>query len=148
MQDLTKLLAILALATAATVMPAAAEDFPRSGYDGAINGQSAPFAGNWSLGYPEPEGTIVAETIIGCEDPVRIEAVAETVLGFKTPAMPAPAVYELSELVEGRTTWLPGDNSQSVIAVWLTPDRFHFYATNMGKADWENPQLMRRCPAD
>jgi hypothetical protein len=136
-------LAALLLATAS----AAAEDFPRVGYDGAINGVAAPFVGSWSLGFPEPEGTIVAETIIGCDNPVRIDATGDAALGFRTPAMAAPAVYELSELVEGRTTWLPADNSESVIAVWLTPDSFHFYVTNMGKADWENPQLLRRCPA-
>ena len=146
MQDYKMLLAILALATVGSALPAAAEDFPRQGYQGAPNGMAAPFVGNWSLGYPEPEGTIVAETIIGCDDPVRIEAVGETVLGFKTPAMPMTADYELSEF-EGRTTWFPADASPTVIAVWLTPDSFHFYVTNMGKADWENPQLLRRCPA-
>lgn len=147
MQDLQRLLPTLALVMACIASPAIAEDFPRTGYDGAINDQSAPFVGNWSLGFPEPEGTIVAETIIGCDDPVRIESIGDTALGFKTPAMAMPTVYELSELVEGRSTWLPADNSQSVIAIWLTPDSFHFHVTNMGKADWENPQLLRRCPA-
>ena len=136
-------LAALLLATTS----GAAEDFPRRSYEGAPNGLAAPFAGSWSLGFPQPEGTIVAETIIGCDDPVRIDAVAETALSFRTPAMDAPLASELSEF-EGRTTWFPAENSQTVIAVWRTPDRFHFYVTNMGKADWENPQLLRRCPAD
>ena len=146
MQDHNKLLLILALAIGCSTAPAAAEDFPRQSYEGAPNGVAAPFVGSWSLGFPQPEGTIVAETIIGCDEPVRIEATGDYGVAFTTPAMGAPIAYELSEF-EGRTTWFPADASPTVIAVWLTPDSFHYYVTNMGKADWENPQLMQRCPA-
>ncbi len=125
---------------------AQAEDFPRAGYEGAPNGLAAPFAGNWSLGFPEPEGTIVATTTIDCSEPVRIAEAGDASITFKTPGMPAPAPYELGEF-EGRTTWFPADNTQTVVTVWLNVDSFHFYATNMGKVDWSNPSLLKRCPA-
>jgi hypothetical protein len=123
-----------------------AQDFPRSGYDGAPNGLASPFAGNWSLGFPETEGTIVAATIIDCASPVTIEATGEAAIAFKSPAMAAAVPYELNEF-EGRTSWIPSDNSQTVVTVWLTPDSFHFYPTTMGKVDWDNPNLLNRCAA-
>jgi len=123
-----------------------AEDFPRAGYEGAPNGLAAPFAGDWSLGFPEPEGTIVSATTIDCLDPVRIVATGEGTIDFKTPGMPTPVPFELG-VFEGRTTWLPADNSQTVVAVWLTHDSFHFYITNMGRVDWANPRLLKRCDA-
>lgn len=142
----TVLKQLLVVGLIGTTGVAPAEDFPRAGYEGAPNGLAAPFAGNWSLGFPEPEGTIISTTTIDCSDPVRIEGAGDASITFKTPGMPAPAPYELGEF-EGRTTWFPADNSQSVVAVWLTEDSFHFYATNMGKVDWSNPSLMKRCNA-
>lgn len=126
---------------------ATAEDFPRIGYAGAVNGQPGPFAGAWSMGFPEPEGTIVAETLVGCEDPVRIEAVSDIGITVKSPAMAEAVAFELSEF-EGRTTWFPADNSPTVIAVWLTPDSFHYYVTDMGRANWDDPRLFKRCAAE
>jgi hypothetical protein len=125
---------------------AQAEDFPRAGYEGAPNGLAAPFTGNWSMGFPEAEGTIVSTTTIDCSDPVRIAATGESTIDFRTPAMPTPVPFELGAF-EGRTTWLPADNSQTVVAVWLTQDSFHFYITSMGRVDWANPRLLKRCDA-
>jgi hypothetical protein len=137
---------LLVIGLISTTGVAQAEDFPRSGYEGAPNGLAAPFAGNWSLGFPEPEGTILSTTTVDCSGPVRIERAGDASITFKTPGMPAPAPYALGEF-EGRTTWFPADNSQSVVTVWLTEDSFHFYATNVGKVDWASPSLFKRCAA-
>ncbi len=137
---------LLTVAILSGVSPALAEDFPRAGYEGAPNGLAAPFVGEWSLGFPEPEGTIVSTTTIDCADPVRIAETGESTITFKTPGMSVPVPFELGEF-EGRTTWLPADNSQTVVTVWLTEDSFHFYVTNMGKVDWTNPSLLKRCDA-
>lgn len=127
---------------------ALAEDFPRTGYDGAPNGEAAALAGAWSMGFPEPEGTIVSETIVSCGDPIRIEAVSDVTIALKSPAMAEAAAFEVAELVEGRSTWMPADNSQTVIAVWLTPDSFHYYVTDMGRANWDDPRLFKRCTTE
>ena len=141
---LLSLCAALLISTGA----ASAEDFPRTGYDGAPNGEAVAFAGAWSMAFPEPEGTIVSATLVGCEDPIRIEAVSDIVLALKSPAMAEAATFEVAELVEGRSTWMPADNSQTAIAVWLTPDSFHYCVTDMGRANWEDPRLFKRCAAE
>lgn len=140
----TNLKALLAIALIGSAGAAQAEDFPRAGYEGARNGLAAPFAGNWSMGFPEPAGTIVSATTIHCSDPVRIEETAEAAITFKTPGMPTPLSFELNAF-EGRTSWIPADNMQTVVTVWLTEDSFHFYVTDMGRVDWTNPSLMKRC---
>jgi hypothetical protein len=140
----TNLLNLLAVGLIVIPATTQAEDFPRAGYEGAPNGLAAPFAGNWSLGFPEPEGTIVSTTTIDCVEPVRIERTGNASIAFKTPGMPTPVPFELDEF-EGRTTWFPADNSQTVVTVWLTDDSFHFYTTSMGRVDWTNPSLMKRC---
>lgn len=137
---------LLAVALLGWAAAAQAEDFPRAGYDGAPNGLAAPFVGTWSFGFPEPEGTIVSTTTIDCSDPVRIEATSDVGINFKTPGMTAPVAFELNEF-EGRTSWIPADNTQTIVTVWLTPDSFHFYVTDMGRVNWNNPSLLKRCDA-
>jgi len=128
-----------------SVTAATAQLFPRSGYDGAPNGQVAPFVGRWGMKFPEPEGTIVSAVIVGCETPIAIEAVDDTNIRYVSPNGP-PSEFEVFEF-EGRTTWYPA-GAPTFIAVWLDPDRFHLHTTDMGRADWDNPRLMYRCPAD
>ncbi|WP_417309597.1 hypothetical protein [Devosia sp.] len=122
-----------------------AEDFPRESYAEAQNGVAAPFVGHWMLRYPEPEGTIVSAILVDCDDPVVIEAVDDTTIAYRSPAMDAPVQFALSAFA-GRTSWFP-EAGNSSIAVWLTPDRFHIYRTDIGKAVWDDPRLMERCEA-
>jgi hypothetical protein len=142
----TMAMCLLAAAFLGAAAAAQANDFPRSGYDGAPNGLAAPLAGTWSLGFPEPEGTVVSTTTIDCADPVLIEETGNASIAFKTPGMTSPVAFEL-DVFEGRTSWIPADNTQTIVVVWLTEDSFHFYATDMGRVDWANPSLLKRCPA-
>ena len=138
------LVAALVATAGLGAMDARAEDFPRESYSGAQNGLAAPFVGEWMLRYPEPEGTIVSEILVDCDDPVVISALGETEISYQSPAMEAPVKFALSAFAE-RTSWFP-DDSDSSIVVWLTPDRFHIYPTNLGNAVWDAPRLMVRCP--
>lgn len=131
---------LIGLAGAAT-----AADYPRAGYPGAPNGGAAPFAGNWRMSYPQGVGVVVAEVLIDCDDPMVIEAVDASHIRYRSPAMEAPIVAELMAF-EDRTTWMP-DAYDTAIAVWLTPDAFHLHRTELGKANWDDPRLLVRCPA-
>lgn len=124
---------------------ATADDFPRRGYEGAPNGQAQPFAGAWSMKFPEPEGTIVSAVIVECDDPIRIEALDASHISYLSPQGGPAAEFEVFEF-EGRTTWLP-EGAESYITVWLDEDRFHLHTTDMGRANWDDPRLMVRCPA-
>jgi hypothetical protein len=138
----------LCLAFAASIAllssPAGAETFPRRGYEGAPNGQSQPFAGRWGMKFPEPEGTIVAATLVSCDDPIRIEAVDDSHIRYLSPRGGPAAIFEVFEF-DGRTTWLP-DGADSYITVWLDADSFHLHTTALGIADWDDPRVMFRCP--
>lgn len=133
------LLVVSALAGSAT-----AEDFPRQGYEGAPNGLAAPFAGQWGMKFPEPEGTIVSATIVACKNPIDITSIDETHIAYASPGR-EPFPFEVFAF-EGRTTWYT-DTAETYIAVWLDPDRFHLHTTEMGRANWADPRLYFRCDA-
>ncbi|SFZ82729.1 hypothetical protein SAMN02983003_1243 [Devosia enhydra] len=133
---------MLSVLVTALSHPANAQDFPRQGYEGAPNGLAAPFAGQWGMKFPEPEGTIVSAIIVSCDDPIRIEAVDDTHISYGSPGR-EPALFEVFAF-EGRTTWAP-PTAETYIAVWLDPDSFHLHRTEMGRADWADPRLYFRC---
>ena len=132
------------LASAALAGGVAAQDFPRQGYEGAPNGLAAPFAGQWGMKFPEPEGTIVSATIVACENPIEITALDETHIAYASPGR-EPFPFEVLAF-EDRTTWYT-DTAETYIAVWLDPDNFHLHTTQMGRANWTDPRLYFRCDA-
>lgn len=119
-------------------------DFPRASYEGAPNGLATPFAGEWSMAYAADENTIVAQTLHTCDAPIVITASADDQMAYHSPGH-EPVAFETFAF-EGRTTWYP-ESQQTSIAVWLDPDRFLLYSVSpMGKADWEAPFELVRCP--
>ncbi|MBU1305278.1 MAG: hypothetical protein KKF33_07135 [Alphaproteobacteria bacterium] len=132
--------ALLALALS---LPAHAE-FPREGVPSVANGQSSPFVGAWSIGFPEGDGMINGAPPVSCEAPVMLQADGEYDLVYVSPGGQEVA-FALMEF-SGRTTWLPAEG-ESLIAVWTGPDEFFSYTVELttGRARWDDPRVYRRC---
>lgn len=138
---------ITILVGALTIMfaaEAAIAQFPREGIAEIPNGVAPPFAGAWSVGFPELEGAINDEPIVTCAEPVRLEPGRNGTLVYHSPTGPS-AAFEIFEF-SNRTTWMP-DNAASSIAVWTSPDSFLLYRTDIttGAAFWDDPRAYRRC---
>jgi len=134
---------LIAAQLALFTSPALAAEFPRAGFDGAPNGQAAPFAGSWEMQFPQGDGVVVSEAVESCDDPIVIEAVDSTHIAYTSPQEADALVFEVYEF-EGRTTWYQ-DAGDTAVVVWLTPDSFHLHEAKLGKADWDNPMRMVRC---
>lgn len=137
----------LAVALSLPALPVVAQDFPRTGNPLIENGRAEPFAGNWSVGFPDDDQTIVSTLIVTCADPLIIEAQDDAHIALtRRDDIEMPVSLELMEF-SGRTTWLPPGNGLTSIAVWIDPDSFYLYEVNAtGQADWDWPSLHRRCP--
>lgn len=133
-----------AVAVLACLCSPALADFPQTGVLEVPNGTSAPFVGNWQVGFPEGDGVIFAETIVSCEAPVEIAADGDGNIVYLSPTG-TEAGFELMEF-SGRTSWLP-EAGESVIAVWTGPDEFYAYTVDAmtGKARWDDPRVYTRC---
>jgi len=123
---------------------AAFAQFPREGVADVPNGVAEPFAGNWSVGFPEFEGAINGEPLVTCAAPVRMEPGQNGTLLYHSPTRQS-ASFEIFEF-SGRTTWMP-ENAASAIAVWTSPDSFLLYRTDIltGTAFWDDPRAYDRC---
>ena len=128
----------------AVVSPAGAMDFPREGIAAIPNGVVAPFAGQWSIGYPEGDGMINGDPKVACSAPVELVADGDARLVYRSPTG-AEVGFDLMEF-SGRTSWLP-EQGESIIAVWTSADEFFAYSVDMGtgKARWNDPSVYRRC---
>jgi hypothetical protein len=137
------LLACLCTALA-LVSPAGAMDFPRQGVAAIPNGVSTPFAGQWSVGYPEGDGMINGDPKVACSAPVELVSDGDARLLYRSPSG-AEVGFDLMEF-SGRTSWLP-EQGESVVAVWTSADEFFAYSVDMGtgKARWDDPSVYRRC---
>lgn len=134
---------LLAAFLAASTLPAAAADYPRTSVEGAVDGVPDPFVGKWAMRYPELEGTVVAAQLATCDRPVVIEKLGETRLAY-TSQDDEHSEFELSAF-GGRTVWSP-DDAPSLLAVWTGADSFYVYTVGpMGSADWTAPFAFERC---
>ena len=137
----------LALSLCLAALPVSSQDFPRTGNPLIENGKSAPFAGNWSVGFPDDDQTVVSTLVVTCEDPLIIETRDETHIALTRRDDTEPPVdIEVFEF-SGRTTWFPPGNGLSSVAVWIDLESFYLYEVSAtGQADWDWPSLHRRCP--
>ena len=146
--SLSTLLAIVLIAALATVIflpRIEATEFPRQGIADITNGVSEPFAGTWSVGFPEGEGMINGASIATCAAPVALAGAESGTLTYLSPTGDEVA-FQLSEF-SGRTTWFPAVG-ESLVAVWISADEFYLYSVDLGtgQARWDNPHAYRRCP--
>lgn len=139
---------MIRIATATALLAAVASpalaDFPKTGVPEVPNGTSAPFVGDWEMGFPTGEGVIVAEKLAECSDPIVIAADGDGHIAYRWPTGTA-ARFELMEF-SGRTTWLP-EAGESIIAVWTSADEFYTYTVDAmtGSARWDDPRVYTRC---
>lgn len=139
-------LPIICLSLALCASPALAQGFPRTGVDSIENGKSAPFVGEWSMGFPEDYTATAATILVPCETPVVIEAADDTHIRYMGPnAGGVDPAIELSAVAQ-RTHWVPIAGGASYVIVWHSADAFFLYEMGaVGEADWSGPLLYNRC---
>tara|TARA_R110002126_G_scaffold76017_13_gene189902 strand:- start:802 stop:1122 length:321 start_codon:yes stop_codon:yes gene_type:complete len=105
---------------------------------------STPFAGRWSVGFPEGDGMINGEPLVTCDRPVQLLAVGKNALSYIAPNG-NEILFELTAF-SGRTAWFP-PAGESLVAVWTSPDEFFSYSVALtnGRARWDEPHVYRRC---
>ncbi len=120
-----------------------AQDFPRESIEGIPLGTAEPFVGAWSVAHPDSPGTIVNEPLVTCADPVTLRSSQDgSILRYASPKGQV-VDFEMMEF-SGRTTWVP-DVMNTSISVWVSPDQFYLYDTDMGTALWDDPLVYSRC---
>ena len=139
------MLLLAALATFVFLPRIGAMEFPREGIDGIANGVPEPFAGRWSVGFPEGDGMFNGAPIADCAAPVELAVGAGATLTYHSPTGDEVG-FELSAFA-GRTAWFP-PTGESLVAVWIGEGEFYLYSVDLatGRARWDNPHAYRRCP--
>ncbi len=134
--------AVLLFSLAAS-LPAQAQ-FAREGIAEIPNGVSAPFAGAWSIGFPEGDGMINGDPLVSCDQPVQLRPGGENDLVYVEPNG-NEIQFDLTAF-SGRTTWFP-PAGESLLAVWTSADEFFSYSVELtnGRARWDDPHVYRRC---
>lgn len=110
-------------------------------------GQSAPFAGAWSVTVPTIEADMPDSDYAICTLPVRIKAADETHIFYLGPSeVEADAAMELVP-DQGGARWEAIAGGPTFFAVWINPDTFYLCDTvPETEADWAMPFVYRRCP--
>ena len=109
-------------------------------------GNSAPFAGAWSLSIPTMEVTEPSEILARCTLPVRIQAADESHIFYLGPRETEPTTaMELQER-DGGALWVDLGGGPSFFAFWVGEDVFYLYDTvPETEADWGLPYVYVRC---
>ena len=141
------LLAALALLFLGPAASLAMAPLPRPAVDSTIAaGQSAPFAGAWSVTLPTREATVPDTPLATCDRPIRIEAANDTHIFHLGPDEIEPdAATELIANEDG-TRWEPIAGGPAFFSLWVTEDQFYLYdAVAEGEPDWSAPYVYDRC---
>lgn len=109
-------------------------------------GNSAPFAGAWSISIPTMEVTEPSEILARCTLPVRIQAADENHIFYLGPREAEPTTaMELQER-DGGALWVDLGGGPSFFAFWVGEDVFYLYDTvPETEADWGLPYVYVRC---
>lgn len=123
---------------------AMAEDFPRRSVEGALDGDSKLFAGNWAMAAPASPSDPAGEVVTDCDAPVVITALADHMARFHLPTTGYTAELELSEAIGG-TRW-KADQGPGFFSAWAGADSFYLFEMDMmGRPSWRNPDRLTRC---
>ncbi len=115
----------------------------RESHAGAQDGMAAPFAGEWAISVPSPTGDPPDQTLLGCENPIRLSVAADAVVRLDdTPPTDVPLTVH-----DGHTDWIVPDAPAPWEVVWVDADRFHVFMIGLDSTtDWRSPLIYRRCP--
>lgn len=139
-------LPLLSLCLALSTSAVLAQEFPREGVAGIENGKAAPFVGRWEMGFPENGTTTAITELVGCADPVVIEAATADHIRYVAPNTDQVDPAISLSAVKGRTNWVPVAGGPSYVTVWRSADSFYLYEMETKEeADWSGALLYKRC---